>query len=45
VPSRLLAAFPPGVVVERIGLAQAVATVRDLLAAERADPASVLVGR
>ena len=37
VPSRLLAAFPPGVVVERVGLAQAVATVRELLATARVD--------
>ncbi|MFC3712484.1 ATP-dependent DNA helicase [Sphingoaurantiacus capsulatus] len=37
VPSRLLAAFPAGVTVERVGLAQAVATVRQLLADERVD--------
>jgi ATP-dependent DNA helicase DinG len=30
-PSRLLAAFPPGVTVERVGLAQAVAATRDFL--------------
>ena len=32
-PSRLLSAFPPGVVVRRVGLAQAVAETRDFLAA------------
>jgi ATP-dependent DNA helicase DinG len=37
VPSRLLAAFPPGVDVERVGLSDAVATVRRLLSPERVD--------
>ena len=32
-PTRLLGAFPEGVVVERVGLAEAVATTRDFLAA------------
>ncbi len=31
VPSRLLTAFPPGVVVERVGLAEAITTVRSFL--------------
>ncbi|HKO07577.1 MAG TPA: ATP-dependent DNA helicase [Alphaproteobacteria bacterium] len=38
-PSRLAGAFPPGVALERIGLAQAVALTRDFLAQERAPAA------
>jgi ATP-dependent DNA helicase DinG len=34
-PSRLKGAFPPGVEVQRIGLAEAIATVRGFLAAQR----------
>jgi len=30
-PSRLLGAFPPGVSIERLGLAEALDTVRDFL--------------
>jgi ATP-dependent DNA helicase DinG len=30
-PSRLLGAFPPGVSIERVGLAEAIAGVRDFL--------------
>jgi ATP-dependent DNA helicase DinG len=30
-PSRLCGAFPPGVAVQRIGLAEAVATVKEFL--------------
>lgn len=37
VPSRLLAAFPAGVTVERVGLSEAVGTVRRMLAVERID--------
>lgn len=37
VPSRLLAAFPEGVTIERVGLADAVRTVRRMLHAERID--------
>jgi len=37
VPSRLLAAFPPGVAVERVGLSDAVRTVRRMLRDERVD--------
>ena len=37
VPSRLLAAFPAGVTVERVGLSEAVGTVRRLLRTETVD--------
>lgn len=37
-PSRLLSAFPPGVAVERVGLAEAAATTRQFLGPEDAPP-------
>ena len=37
-PSRLLSAFPPGVVVRRVGLAEAVAQTRDFLAQAGTSP-------
>lgn len=37
VPSRLLASFPPGVIVERVALAEAVVVVRTMLAGEQVD--------
>ena len=39
-PSRLAGAFPPGVAVERTGLAEAVAAVREFLEAEPSGPES-----
>ena len=40
-PSRLAGAFPPGVALERIGLAQAVALTREFLAQEHGPAAPV----